>query len=332
MNAGDIMDTTGLGFYVKPRLYVLENGNIIDDGQPLLEKKTKNVDLYYMSDGFFVIKLNRNVIEVASSFDEIMANKLNNSLFYSNYANVIYYLFVNIFNNKNSRFCLDIYDVVGDESIIVSLQNGIWSKNMSNGEVSGRISFNSNCFMPLNSLSYKINVEKKLLGDCFNALSNMLDNILDNEYLLQTLLLYVNAMLNIKIGHFDIGIVLLWTAVEKVIDELWEKLLDDSNYNSILKEKIKKSSEFSVKIKINELFLSKKIDLELVKKLDEARKIRNKIIHGTYSLFLDDGDINGTFTNISEKCSAVNIAAAELINYVYDLNLYTPFSIDTQMY
>ena len=56
------MDTTSLGFYVKPRLYVLENGNIINDGKQLLEKKSKNVDLYYMSDGFFVVKKTMKMI------------------------------------------------------------------------------------------------------------------------------------------------------------------------------------------------------------------------------------------------------------------------------
>ncbi len=328
------MDTTSLGFYVKPRLYVLENGNIINDGKQLLEKKSKNVDLYYMSDGFFVVKLNNNIIREPDCLDAIMMNKLDNSLIYTNYANVIYYLFVMVFNGRNLKSRLDIYDVVGDESIIVSLQNGIWSKNGMKGDVDGSMSFNSTCFMPLNASPFvnKINIEKNILEECFNDLSNILDNILNDEHLLQTLLLYVNAMLNIKTGHFDIGIVLLWTSIEKIIDELWEKLLDDSDYNNMLKEKTKRSSEFTVNIKINELFLGKIIHLELVKKLDKARKVRNKIIHGNYSLFLYQGDINGTFTNISEKCNIVNIAAAELINYVYNLNLLTPFSIDTQMY
>lgn len=328
------MDTTSLGFYVKPRLYVLENGNIINDGKQLLEKKSKNVDLYYMSDGFFVVKLNNNIIREPDCLDAIMMNKLDNSLIYTNYANVIYYLFVMVFNGRNLKSRLDIYDIVGDESIIVSLQNGIWSKNGMKGDVDGSMSFNSTCFMPLNASPFvnKINIEKNILEECFNDLSNILDNILNDEHLLQTLLLYVNAMLNIKTGHFDIGIVLLWTSIEKIIDELWEKLLDDSDYNNMLKEKTKRSSEFTVNIKINELFLGKIIHLELVKKLDKARKVRNKIIHGNYSLFLYQGDINGTFTNISEKCNIVNIAAAELINYVYNLNLLTPFSIDTQMY
>lgn len=328
------MDTTSLGFYVKPRLYVLENGNIINDGKQLLEKKSKNVDLYYMSDGFFVVKLNNNIIREPDCLDAIMMNKLDNSLIYTNYANVIYYLFVMVFNGRNLKSRLDIYDIVGDESIIVSLQNGIWSKNGMKGDVDGSMSFNSTCFMPLNASPFvnKINIEKNILEECFNDLSNILDNILNDEHLLQTLLLYVNAMLNIKTGHFDIGIVLLWTSIEKIIDELWEKMLDDSDYNNMLKEKTKRSSEFTVNIKINELFLGKIIHLELVKKLDKARKVRNKIIHGNYSLFLYQGDINGTFTNISEKCNIVNIAAAELINYVYNLNLLTPFSIDTQMY
>ncbi len=328
------MDTTSLGFYVKPRLYVLENGNIINDGKQLLEKKSKNVDLYYMSDGFFVVKLNNNIIREPDCLDAIMMNKLDNSLIYTNYANVIYYLFVMVFNGRNLKSRLDIYDIVGDESIIVSLQNGIWSKNGMKGDVDGSMSFNSTCFMPLNASPFvnKINIEKNILEECFNDLSNILDNILNDEHLLQTLLLYVNAMFNIKTGHFDIGIVLLWTSIEKIIDELWEKLLDDSDYNNMLKEKTKRSSEFTVNIKINELFLGKIIHLELVKKLDKARKVRNKIIHGNYSLFLYQGDINGTFTNISEKCNIVNIAAAELINYVYNLNLLTTFSIDTQMY
>ena len=132
--------------------------------------------------------------------------------------------------------------------------------------------------------------------------------------------------------HFDIGIVLLWTSIEKIIDELWEKMLDDSDYNNTLREQTKSSSEFTANIKINELFLGKIIHLELVKKLNKARKVRNKIIHGNYSLFLYQGDINGTFTNISEKCRTVNMAASELINYVYNLNLVTPFNINTQIY
>lgn len=331
---GGIMDTTSLGFYVKPRLYILENGNVIDNGMQILEKKSKNIDLYYMSDGFFVVKLNNNIIRKEGSIDEIMMNKLNNSLIYTNYANVIYYLFVMTFNRKNLGFHLEIYDIVGDESIIVSLQNDVWSKNGTKGDTSGRLSFNSNCFFPLNTSPFvnKINIEKNIFEKCLNELSNILDNVLEDERVLQTLLLYVNAMINIKTGHFDIGIVLLWTSIENIIDELWEKMLEDSDYNNDLKNKIKKSSEYTVSIKINELFLGKILDLELVKKLDKARKIRNKIIHGQYSLFLNQGDINGTFTNISTKCNIVNMAAAELINHIYDLDLYTSFSIDTQMY
>lgn len=328
------MDTTSLGFYVKPRLYVLENGNIINDGKQLFEKKSKNVDLYYMSDGFFVVKLNNNNIREEDCLDSIMMNKLDSSLIYTNYADVIYYLFVMIFNNKNLESHLDIYDIVGDESIVVSMQNGIWCKNSMKGDGDGSVSFNSTCFMPLNALSYvnKIYIEKNILEECLDDLCNIFDNILCNEQLLQTLLLYVNAMLNIKTGHFDIGIVLLWTSIEKIIDELWEKMLDDSDYNNTLREQTKGSSEFTANIKINELFLGKIIHLELVKKLNKARKVRNKIIHGNYSLFLYQGDINGTFTNISEKCRTVNMAASELINYVYNLNLVTPFNINTQIY
>ena len=132
------------------------------------------------------------------------------------------------FNRKNLGFHLEIYDIVGDESIIVSLQNDVWSKNGTKGDTSGRLSFNSNCFFPLNTSPFvnKINIEKNIFEKCLNELSNILDNVLEDERVLQTLLLYVNAMINIKTGHFDIGIVLLWTSIENIIDELWEKMLE----------------------------------------------------------------------------------------------------------
>lgn len=319
---------------MKPRLYVLDNGNVIEDGIQILEKKNKNVEIYYMSDGFFVIKLNNNIIRNASSIDEIMINKLNNSLIYTNYANVIYYLFVTIFNRKNSKKYLDIYDIVGDESIIVSFENGLWRKISIQGDASGKVSFNSNCFSNLNKLSFtnEITIERKELEECMNELSNMLDNILNDENMLQTLLLYANAMINIKNGHFDVGIVLLWTAIEKIIDEQWNNMLNSLDYNYDMKDKMKRSIEYTASIKINELFMSKIINFDLVKKLDKARKIRNKIIHGQYCLFSNQGDINGLFSNISENCRIVNLAAIELINYIYNLDLITQFSIDTQIY
>lgn len=324
---------TGLGFFIKPRLYVLEDGIEIADGVKLFEKKTKNIDISYMSDGFFAIKLNDNTMLDICDESEIMLDKFNKSLIHSNYAKIVYFLFMCIFNKKNELH-LDLYDICGDESINVMQYDEIWKKGGMTRNGSGHLSFNFLCLMSpyCGQPEYKISIEKKLLLEYFEEFSKILDNILADDNLLQTLLLFVNAMQNMKNCHFDTSVVLFWTSIEKIIDEVWEKMIDTSNYNSELKNKIKKSIEYTVSVKINELFLNGKLDFDLVKELENARKIRNKIIHGQYNLFFTEGTINGTFQNVFEKCNILNKAALHLIENVYNLNLDIEFMLNTQSY
>lgn len=319
---------TGLGFYLNPRVCVFENNVKINEGIKLFEKEINNIEICYMSDGFFVINLESELEYNDDS--ESQLNKFNNSSIYSNYANVLYFLFAVIFYKKLDRG-LNIYDIVGDESIKVIKEDGIWKKHGITCNNIGRISFNSNCLISRFDDAFEHKVELRDLQKCFDEFACMLDKISEKN-LFQTLLLYVNAIQNMKVCRFDTSIILFWTSIEKTIDEVWDKMIGLSDYNNDLKSKIKKSIEYTVSVKINELFLTGILPLELVKKLNNSRKIRNKIIHGQYNLFSIEGEINGAFQEIYFIWDDVRKAATELIIYIYDLNLEIDILPNIQVY
>lgn len=326
------MEDTALGFFCKPKFEIEGNNN---EKKIIYNKRFGEVKIYIRADSLFIIELctKKEIID----YSQQMLNKLNMHTYYTQYANVIYLLFKNSYekiakkNNLNIPF-INLYDIVGDESIIVEKKEETWELNSMKGDAYGRVSYNAACWYQRGYNVLEFNkIDKESLSEIIEDFNESLDKIIENKDALQIILLLQKSYIALINVQCDISILMSWTVIERIINNMFDDIFENTLTKS-RKKYIDGIKEYTASVKTNELLINGRICDELANKTDEVRKNRNKIMHGEYNMFDITGKINGQYTNIMPLVLKGIEVASEYIELYYGLKIKIENQINAQLY
>lgn len=124
---------------------------------------------------------------------------------------------------------------------------------------------------------------------------------------------------------FSGSVILSWTVLERLISDLWEKLLDDNRespddqtgqvfINAKRREKLIDGRDYSASVRTEILSLMRKIDLQMYKDLNEIRGTRNDWLH----------DLTAVDSNAA---SLALVTSQRLFKQVSGIELVVPISL-----
>jgi len=321
------MEDTGLGFFCKPKFEIEGNNN----GKNIIyTKEFGEIKIYIRADSLFIIDLLTE--EKIKDPSKKILKKFNIHTYYTQYANVIYLLFKNSYDKivKKKQLTVSpiiLYEIVGDESIMVEKKNETWEINSMKGDAYGRVSYNAACWF---HSSYNT-IDKESFNEVIEEFDKSLDKIIENKNALQIILLLQKSYIALINVQCDVSILLSWTVIERIINNMFDDILD----NTVTKGRKKYISgikEYTASVKTNELVINGMISNELANKTDDVRKNRNKIMHGDYNLFDTTGKINGQYIKIMPLVLKGIEVAYEYIELYYDLKINIENQINAQIY
>lgn len=328
------IERTGIGFFTKPKFNITDiskTGNDI-----IYTKEYTDIKLYIRRDSLFIIELKDNLEN--RNEEEIFIKKINNHLLYTQYANIIYFLFKNSYDKviKKENLTLSqlvLYEIVGDESIIVQKDEKTWNINSMSGDAYGKISYNSSCWFPTDKHCVGISqLPKEIFDKIIKDFEKSIDIILDNKDAMQIILLLQKSYITMINEQVDISILMSWTVIERLINIMWEDLLNEKIHSNKRKKTILDIKEYTAGIKTNELLINNKIDNTFANEIDDARKVRNKIMHGNYNMFNKKEKINSIYQIIIPLVLKEINLACKYIELYYNLKIEIETSINSQIY
>jgi len=132
-------------------------------------------------------------------------------------------------------------------------------------------------------------------------------------------------------GNDDISIILSWTVIERIINKFWSDLLEEK-VSSTRKNSILSIKEYTASVKTNELLLNGIITEATAKEIDRIRKYRNKIMHGDYSMFEEEGKINRKYDELMPIVLKSLKVACNCIELYYKMETNIENRINIQLY
>lgn len=326
------MEETALGFFCKSKFEIAGNDN---ENNIIYTKKLEEISIYIRADSLFVIEL--PIKKEIKEFSKQMLEKINMHTYYIQYANVIYLLFKNSYDKIIKKKQLKVspiilYEIVGDESIVVGKKGNSWEINSMSGDAYGKVSYNSSCWFPVGYNKLKLpKIEKEILAEIVNDFDKNLDKVIGNKSALQIILLLQKNYVAMTNEQYDVSIILSWTVIERIINNMFDDLLDNTVTKS-RKKYISEIKEYTASVKTNELLINGRISNELANKIDDVRKNRNKIMHGDYNMFETSGRISGQYMKIMPIVLKGITVAIECIELYYDIKLNIDNPINSQLY
>lgn len=327
------MEDTALGFFCKPKFRIEGNDN---EKQIIYTKRFGELKIYIRADGLFIIELS-NGKEIIDHSQQLL-KKLNMYIYYMQYANVIYLLFKNSYEKvikkkKLKTPCINLYEIVGDDSITVRKKGETWEMSCMSGDIYGRVSYNAACWYQNrdNVLVRFTEIDKESLNEIIEDFNESLDKVIEDKDALQIMLLLQKSYIALMNVQCDISILMSWTVIERIINNMFDDILENT-VTKRRKKYIEGIKEYTASVKTNELLINGRISDELADKTDEARKNRNKIMHGEYNMFDINGKINGQYTKIMPLVLKGIEIACEYIKLYYGLEIEIENQTNIQIY
>lgn len=127
-------------------------------------------------------------------------------------------------------------------------------------------------------------------------------------------ILALGAYKEYTLHNWNSALVLSWTFIEMLIDELWKKeMIENVSTEEIgRKKRLKDYRTYSSAIKIEVLYIKSIIDIDTYVKLNQLRKLRNDFIHE--GMVIAESDIN-IFFEIVNIIIEITTGKKPLFNY-----------------
>lgn len=157
----------------------------------------------------------------------------------------------------------------------------------------------------------KLSIIDKKVFDIFIKNLKLQEKSDCDSYLLY---LFIKAISNLKLGHYKESLLSAWFVIESIVNIIWETYLEESLLNNSRKNKLKKSSDYTIAIKTSILTSSDFLTEEFASRIDAVRGKRNMIVH-------QDSGYNCSLQDCSEASTLVNALIKEQFGLKLTINL-----------
>ena len=266
--------------------------------------ETENYKLKLCRDGLILFRLE----EIATLLDEYYNNSPKKPLDigleigylskYLNYLNCIYLLLESSVLKISKISYFELSEITNRDAFSYSFDNGKFS-SCSISDQSYNEKFQQgrflNCYEICTDLTFEQNLSfdsrmffRSLIIDeeTFNHFTSILDSIINDYNNVKILSDLAKGIHEYKIGNYSTSMVLSWFLIEFYLNDIWIKFLDSVNSDEGETKRINSSRmkylrdrDFHISVIQNMLELFGIISLDLCKRINRLRKMRNKLVH-----------------------------------------------------
>jgi len=210
---------------------------------------------------------------------------------YIKYANCLHLLLDSCVVEVEKLAYLELFEITNKDVIRIVFEDGkmIRTSIPSESLVSIFQMLRYPLAIPFETLLQCTNVENRipLRKAIFDLTAEKFSYVAGEEVLVDILSRIAKSIAEYKVGNYSTSVALSWFAIESIINQKWQRFLDDKGvtYNDGSKRINSKRREcfngrdYPISVIINVLELSDSITFSLFKDIDTVRGYRNNIVH-----------------------------------------------------